>query len=71
MLSGAAYFFILGRWNVRVDGLRFVVLYPVPFSESASIDQQYAQSGVDLINRDQKVASAIDGPPTLQAIEKT
>ncbi|WP_109485953.1 mechanosensitive ion channel [Occallatibacter savannae] len=53
------------------DGLRFVVLYPVPFSDSASIDQQYAQSVIDLMNRDQKVAAAIDGPPTLQAVEKT
>jgi small-conductance mechanosensitive channel len=52
-------------------GLRFVILYPVPFSDSASIDQQYAQSVVDLMNRDQKVAAAIDGPPTLQVIEKT
>jgi hypothetical protein len=51
--------------------LRFVILYPVPFSDSASIDQQYAQSVVDLMNRDQKVAAAIDGPPTLQVIEKT
>ena len=53
------------------DGLRFVVLYPVPFSDSADIDQQYAQSVVDLMNRDQKMAAAIDGPPTLQAVEKT
>lgn len=53
------------------DGLRFVVLYPVPFSDSASIDQQYTQSVIDLMNRDQKVAAAIDGPPTLQAVEKT
>ena len=53
------------------DGLRFVVLYPVPFSDSASIDQQYAQSVVDLMNRDQKVSAAIDGPPVLQAVEKT
>lgn len=53
------------------DGLRFVVLYPVPFSDSASIDQQYTQSVVDLMNRDQKVSAAIDGPPTLQAVEKT
>ena len=53
------------------DGLRFVVLYPVPFSDSADIDQQYTQSVVDLMNRDQKVAAAIDGPPLLQAVEKT
>ena len=53
------------------DGLRFVVLYPVPFSDSAAIDQQFAQAIIDLMNRDQKVASAIDGAPTLQAVEKT
>jgi small-conductance mechanosensitive channel len=53
------------------DGLRFVVLYPVPFSDSANIDQQYAQAVVDLMNRDQKVSAAIDGPPLLQAVEKT
>lgn len=53
------------------DGLRFVILYPVPFSDSANIDQQYAQAVVDLMNRDQNVAAAIDGPPTLQAVEKS
>jgi hypothetical protein len=43
----------------------------VPFSDSAAIDQQFAQAIIDLMNRDQKVASAIDGAPTLQAVEKT
>lgn len=53
------------------DGLRFVVLYPVPFSDSSTIDQQYAQCVVDLMNRDEKVSAAIEGAPTLQAVEKS
>jgi small-conductance mechanosensitive channel len=53
------------------DGLRFVVLYPVPFADSAKIDQQFVQAIVDLMNRDQRVAAAIEGSPTLQAVEKT
>ena len=53
------------------DGLRFVVLYPVPLADSAKIDQQFVQAVVDLMNRDQKVGAAIEGSPTLQAVEKT
>lgn len=53
------------------DGLRFSVLYPVPISQSAAIDQQIVESIVDLVDQDTKMAEAMDGHPELQAVAKT
>ena len=50
------------------DGLRLVLLFPVPLSNAAQIDQQFVQSIVDLMYREQKVQAAIDGLPVLQAV---
>jgi small-conductance mechanosensitive channel len=52
------------------DGLQFAVLYPVEIRSAASTDDKIVQSVMDLIHKNQTVAQAIDGSPTVKAVIK-
>jgi hypothetical protein len=52
------------------DGLQFAVLYPVEIRSAASTDDKIVQSVMDVIHKNQTVAQAIDGSPTVKAVIK-
>ena len=53
------------------NGLEYTVLYPVPISDAAQVDEQIVQTAMTAISRDQNLSNIVDGPPSVHAVIKS